>query len=190
MFETVFNIIGFSWMIFEIGVGQLMYAKEDNSKVQDSNTLNWVNIIIYGSIIAGFVTKYSMEEVGVFARSDTFITWMGLIIMACGLILRAASIFTLKKFFTVNLAINDEHRLINQGLYKHVRHPSYSGSIISFIGMGIAFGNILSLALLVIPVTTLFIWRINIEEKMLVNAFKEEYQQYRERSWRLFPGVY
>jgi len=190
MFDTTFTVIGFSWMIFEIAVGQLMYANEDKNELHDANTLNWVNIIIYSSIIAGFYCEYAIEEIGVFAQSNTDITWFGLIVMGLGFVLRVTSIITLRKYFTVNLAINNEHKLINQGLYKYVRHPSYSGSIMSFIGMGIAFGNALSLILLVIPVTALFMWRIAIEEEMLVGAFKDKYLEYKENSWRLLPWVY
>jgi len=190
MFDTIFMVVGFSWMIFEIAVGQLMYANEDKNEIHDSNTLNWVNIVIYSAILAGFFFKYGIDELGVFAKHDSTLAWAGLVIMSMGFVLRVTSIITLRKYFTVNLAINNEHKLINQGLYKYVRHPSYSGSILSFIGMGIAFGNILSFLLLVVPVTALFMWRISIEEEMLVGAFKEEYQEYRQHSWRLVPWVY
>lgn len=190
IFEVFFSIIGFTWMIFEMIVGKTLHAKEEESNIQDSNSFSRVKLVIYISLALGCIFNYAIEEVAVFAEEGSQLAWTGLLIMLIGFFVRVMAIVTLKKFFTVNLAINHEHKLINKGLYKYVRHPSYLGTIISFIGMGIAFGNWLSLVAMVVPVTLLFAWRITLEEKMLIQAFPSEYVEYQQRSWRLFPGFY
>ena len=99
------------------------------------------------------------------------------------------SILTLRKYFTTNVAIRDDHRIIKSGVYRFVRHPSYSGSIISFFGLGLVFVNWLATIILVVPITIAFMKRIKIEERALENAFGEEYISYRKSTWLLFPWL-
>lgn len=190
MFEILFNIVCVSWMIFEIVVGKVLYAKEDKNEIQDSNSLPRLKLVIYCSLALGLIFYYFVGDFAIFAEVGSTIAWVGLGIMSTGFLIRIVSIISLRKYFTVNLAINHEHKLINKGLYRYIRHPSYLGSILSFIGMGIGFGNWFSLVFMVVPVTLLFAWRIGIEEKMLIKAFSSEYIEYQKRSWRLFPGIY
>jgi len=193
MFEIFFTIIGVSWMVFEIVVGKKLHAKKEESDIQDSNSLIKVKLVIYISIALGFIFGGAggiVNETAIFAEEGSRAAWIGLFVMSIGFLVRIIAIVSLKKFFTVNLAINHEHKLINKGLYRYIRHPSYLGSILSFVGMGMAFGNWFSLLFMVIPVTLLFAWRIGLEEKMLIEAFSSEYLEYKQRSWRLFPGVY
>ena len=106
------------------------------------------------------------------------------------MIIRFIAIRTLGNFFTVNLAVHSDHRIIQHGLYKFIRHPSYSGLLISFIGLGLSMNNWLSLLLVVVPILLIMLHRINIEEKMLGKQFGSEYAAYRKRTWRLVPGIF
>ena len=115
---------------------------------------------------------------------------LGGVLFILGLILRWYSIIYLGQFFTVNVAIAADHRVIDTGPYRFVRHPSYSGSLLEFLGFGIIFGNWLSLALLVLPVGLAFGRRIAIEERALSEALGEAYVRYMARTKRLIPGIY
>ncbi len=106
------------------------------------------------------------------------------------MILRITAILSLKKRFTTNIAIQDDHSLKTSGLYSLIRHPSYTGSLISFAGLGIAFGNCLSFITIMIPITAVFIYRISLEEKMLGKHFGKEYEEYKEKTKKLIPFIY
>jgi protein-S-isoprenylcysteine O-methyltransferase Ste14 len=64
------------------------------------------------------------------------------------------------------------------------------GSIVSFLGLGIALHNWIALFVVVVPVTGSFLRRIEIEEKALLVAFDGEYAAYCRRTKRLIPFLY
>jgi len=88
------------------------------------------------------------------------------------------------------LEIQPQHRLVETGVYRHVRHPGYLGQLFVFLGIGLALANWISLLALLVPIGTAFAHRINVEEQVLREHFAEAYDAYRRRSWRLIPGLY
>ena len=76
------------------------------------------------------------------------------------------------------LAVRDDQRLIQHGPYRWLRHPSYTGALMLFLGMGLALGNVLSLVVLMLPVPLAFLRRIHVEEAALAAA------QSARRAWR------
>jgi protein-S-isoprenylcysteine O-methyltransferase Ste14 len=116
--------------------------------------------------------------------------WIGIALIVAGIIVRATAIITLGRFFTVNVMIHSDHKLVDRGLYSIVRHPSYSGSLLSFIGLGLAFGSWLSLVVILIGAGTGFVYRIHVEEAALVSALGDDYRRYAARTKRLIPGIY
>ena len=114
---------------------------------------------------------------------------LALVLILSGMAIRWASILTLGRLFTVNVAIHAEHRLVESGPYRFVRHPSYTGLILAFLGVGVSFGDGLSIAAILVP-TTLAVWnRILKEEGALRKAFGDSYDAYAARTKRLIPGV-
>ena len=107
-----------------------------------------------------------------------------------GLALRWYAIIYLGRLFTVNVAIAADHPLIDSGPYRYIRHPSYTGALLAFLGLGISFGNIVSFALVVVPPCVAFMRRIAIEEAALARALGERYVLYMARTKRLIPGLY
>ena len=85
--------------------------------------------------------------------------------------LRFWSICVLAHFFTVDVTIGAGHELIRHGPYRMLRHPPYTGALMTFLGFGLALGNAWSLLVLMVPVTIAFLWRIRIEGAVLADAF-------------------
>jgi protein-S-isoprenylcysteine O-methyltransferase Ste14 len=107
-----------------------------------------------------------------------------------GLIIRWVSIYKLKAFFTVTVSIQKDHKIVNSGIYKHIRHPAYLGSLISFLGLGMALQNWLSLLIIVFPIFGALSYRIYVEEKVLNREFGEEYARYVSHTKKIIPGIY
>jgi protein-S-isoprenylcysteine O-methyltransferase Ste14 len=97
---------------------------------------------------------------------------------------------TLKKYFTVDVTIMDDHRLIRSGLYKYIRHPSYSGLLISALGLGITMVNWLSVIIIFIPQTVMILMRIKEEEIALAKRFGGDFKDYQSKTKRLVPYIY
>jgi protein-S-isoprenylcysteine O-methyltransferase Ste14 len=84
----------------------------------------------------------------------------GFLLFLGGLILRWYSIGYLGRYFTVDVSISAEHKLIDSGPYRYIRHPTYTGALLAFLGLGFCFGNWLSILFLTLPIIAAFLWRI------------------------------
>jgi protein-S-isoprenylcysteine O-methyltransferase Ste14 len=88
------------------------------------------------------------------------------------------------------LRVVDEQTVVDRGPYRWVRHPSYTGLLLTLVGLGLALGNWLSvLTLVVLPVAGLVV-RIRVEERALLGALGEPYREYAGRHRRLVPGIW
>ena len=113
----------------------------------------------------------------------------GLALFLCGIALRWYSIWYLGRYFTVDVSIAAEQRVINTGPYRLIRHPSYTGALLAFLGFGFCLGNWMSI-LLLFPVLGAFMWRIHVEESALREGLGENYRAYMRQTKRLIPFVY
>ena len=186
-FRLLFLIISIVWVTSEVLLLVLRRSKND-SKDYDRGSIKWLNLIIYSSV--ALAVSFGFIGIGLIHTTFLVLPWIGLCIIIIGLIIRWTAILNLRKFFTTNIVIQSDHRIIRLGIYRFVRHPSYSGAIISFCGLGLAFSNLFSFIIMVLPITTAFIKRIQLEEKALRSAFGEEYTDYCNTSWALFPWIY
>ena len=106
-----------------------------------------------------------------------------------GLAFRWWAVFTLGRFFTVDVATHDDHALVDTGPFRLVRHPSYTGLLLAFIGFGLSLGNALSLLVLMVPIVAALWYRMRVEEDALRQALGAAYDGYCARTKRLIPGV-
>ena len=107
-----------------------------------------------------------------------------------GFATRWTAIFALGKFFTVDVEISDQHKLKTEGIYKMVRHPSYLGLILIVAALGLCTQNLVSLAVIIIPIFVAMNYRITVEEKALTDAFGTQYIAYSEKTAKIIPWIY
>ncbi|HEY1583011.1 MAG TPA: isoprenylcysteine carboxylmethyltransferase family protein [Chthoniobacterales bacterium] len=159
-----------------------------SARRKDRMTLPLLWTVIGLSIWTAFYLQAKFPQ-GAFAhRRSAYLA--GLTLFAIGLIVRWAAIIHLGRFFTVNVAIAEDHQLVTTGPYRHVRHPSYTGTFLIFLGYGLCMLNIYSLAAVFLPVVIAFLWRIHIEEEALRGAFGDKYEDYAARTRRVIPFLY
>jgi len=158
------------------------------SSGKDRFTLPLLWLVITLSIFGGFFCRAALPQFQL--PHPTFFYVVGLILFVLGIVIRWVAIIQLGRFFTVNVAIAKDHELITTGLYRYLRHPSYSGTFLIFLGFGLCLLNWISLAILFIPITCAFLWRMRIEESALKEAFGERYQEYARSTARVVPLVY
>jgi protein-S-isoprenylcysteine O-methyltransferase len=116
--------------------------------------------------------------------------WTALGLFAAGIALRWCAILHLGRMFTVDVAIAADHRLIASGPYRLIRHPSYAGALLAFLGLGLTLGSLPALATLLIPCCAAYAYRIHIEEAALQRGFEGVYVAYAHRTRRLIPWLY
>lgn len=115
---------------------------------------------------------------------------VGIVLMWAGIALRQWAVLTLGRYFTVVVRVASDQHVVVRGPYRWVRHPSYTGLLLSLVGLGAALGNWLSvLALATLPTIGLVI-RIRVEEAALLSALGDSYREYAEHRRRLVPGLW
>jgi len=160
----------------------------DRQASADKGSLPVIWITTFAATTAAFAAAGRFGFADVPALRDT--PAVGLTVFALGVLLRWYAIVHLGRFFTVNVAIADDHRLIDTGPYRWLRHPSYTGWLTAVAGLGLCLGNAVSLAILVVATLGLILWRIGLEEKALRTAFGDAYAVYARKTARLVPFLY
>jgi len=178
----------FLFPISEIALAILRRASKADSASRDRGSMWILWVVITLSVLGSIV--FQRMDLGRMALSGNLLDVLALAVMICGLVIRWTAILTLGKFFTVNVAIGEDHRIVQSGLYRFVRHPSYTGLLVIFFGMGLAFHSWLSLATLILPIGAGLALRIAVEERALHAAFGADYDAYAARTWRLIPWVF
>jgi protein-S-isoprenylcysteine O-methyltransferase Ste14 len=113
----------------------------------------------------------------------------GIAVMLTGFCIRWAGMWTLRKFFSANVAVQSDHRLVIAGPYRFVRHPGYFGGWLGFVGLGLALGNGIAMILLTVFTLPGFLYRTHVEENALNGAFPD-YRPYAARVKRFLPFVW
>ncbi len=115
---------------------------------------------------------------------------IGSTIMLLGIFVRTWAISSLGNSFSTFIAIKANQRIVRAGPYRLVRHPSYLGSLLGFVGFAVALGSVVGICATLILVSMGYYRRINIEEQTLLCSFGDEYGDYMKKTKRLVPLVY
>jgi protein-S-isoprenylcysteine O-methyltransferase Ste14 len=176
------------WVGSEIALGFARRSGTRGADSRDRSSLRILWTIIVASITASmFLTGLHR---GTFGGSGTIWPNLGRSLIVAGMALRWWAILSLGRAFTVDVAIAQDQRLVDHGLYRVIRHPSYTGAILSFVGFGLMLGSWPSLLAIVVPITAAFHYRIGVEERALCEGFGEAYVRYMQRTRRLVPFLY
>ncbi|WP_220197840.1 methyltransferase family protein [Ktedonospora formicarum] len=114
----------------------------------------------------------------------------GIACVIVGTCWRWYAILTLGSFFTGKVMIARDHRLIQHGPYRYLRHPSYTGILLVIFGFGLMTTNILSAIALTLGMLGGLLYRMQVEEKALQQTFGETYHEYKSRTWKLLPFLF
>lgn len=166
----------------------LMRRSDSSARAEDRGSLRLLWITIAVSLSAGIFCSHAVPAFGSTLLRSLMVP--AVVLLAAGLMIRWYAILYLGRFFTVNVAIAADHHVVDTGPYRFVRHPSYTGCLLIFLGLAILSANWLSSALILLPPITAFMHRINLEEAALRSALGDSYEVYCARTPRLVPFLY
>jgi protein-S-isoprenylcysteine O-methyltransferase Ste14 len=115
--------------------------------------------------------------------------WSGILLMISGALLRWHCVKMLGSLFNPAVIVKHDQQIVERGAYRWLRHPSYLGAIILFVGMGLALTNWFSLAIIALALCVVYGYRISIEEQALVQTLGAPYSRYMSRTKRLIPFI-
>lgn len=153
----------------------------------DAGSLRLIWLVVAASIAAAFFIARAFPQ-GTLHDVD-FARTTGIAIFILGAALRWYAIFYLGRYFTVDVRVAEHQHVVDTGPYRFIRHPSYTGAFLQFLGLTLCIGNAWSMLTLV-PIGLVFSYRIRVEELALERGLGEAYASYRRRTKRLIPFVY
>jgi protein-S-isoprenylcysteine O-methyltransferase Ste14 len=115
---------------------------------------------------------------------------LGVVIGWLGLLLRWWSFVSLGKYFTVVVKTSKDQPVVDRGPYRVLRHPSYTGLLLAFAGVGLMLGNWVSAVGAVGLVLMALICRLRIEERALSAELGDRYREFAASRARLIPYVW
>jgi protein-S-isoprenylcysteine O-methyltransferase Ste14 len=147
------------------------------------------------------VAMYAIGLVGGFGFANRLEGWriggdprlvfgIGLALMFAGMAFRLWAVLTLGRFFRTAVQVLDDHRLVGEGPYARLRHPSYTGALVTLAGIGVALGNWLGLAWILGFGLIGFGRRIEVEDAALKARFGPAYDDYARGRRALVPFVW
>ena len=104
-----------------------------------------------------------------------------------GVLVRQYAIAILGRFFSLTLQIAEDHMVVEKGPYRLIRHPSYTGILITFIGLGLAVQSWGAVLVLLLFFGISFGYRMRVEERTLLSGLGRDYASYMKRTKRLIP---
>lgn len=116
------------------------------------------------------------------------VTLAGIALMVGGEVFRLYAIRSLGRYFTFMVAVHPGQHVVETGPYRLIRHPSYTGSLVTVFGICLAMANWLSL-LGMFCAALGYLYRIRVEEGALLEGLGEEYRAYQRRTKRLIPYI-
>lgn len=179
--RLVFWLTVIFWWVIDFYV--LVLRKNGYHKILERKSKFIITFLIFlGVFLAVYPLNFRMiwqtREFGTFQIA-------GSIVLTIGVFLRFFSIMTLGKHFTPDIGVLEDKKLVTKGLYSKIRHPSYTGEIIAFLGLALVFQHIPSSIFIFVFPTIAFVYRAIVEEKKLIEEFGEEYLEYKKRT-RMF----
>jgi protein-S-isoprenylcysteine O-methyltransferase Ste14 len=114
----------------------------------------------------------------------------GIVILVGGLVLRGAAIRTLGVYFTGTVRVSSDQPVVTTGPYRFLRHPSYSGLLLAFVGLGLISVNWIGLAVMIVLPLPPILWRIHAEEHALLATLGDRYGDFAAQRKRLIPLVW
>jgi protein-S-isoprenylcysteine O-methyltransferase Ste14 len=181
-FAIPFWIVFFFAFVREGRVIRGSFASEPSA--QDRGTFR---VLVFGSPVAVIAAGAASLLPWLTIPYPVVAATLGTIMLIAGAVLRRYCFNALGKSFTGTVIVTQDQRIVQDGVYRYVRHPSYTAAILMFTGMGLALGSWISVAILFLAHCLLYGIRVAVEEKALLETLGEPYREYMTRTKRFIP---
>lgn len=153
--------------------------------------LFFVGTLLYVVVLPTTKTSYDWaRQTYLFTQLDIagWWGWLGLVLALGGLGLLAWSHHALAQFWSPEIQVRGDHRLIQHGPYQRIRHPMYSSLFCFFAGVSLISASLL----LAVPAALVSLYLVNrtrAEERLLTSHLGLPYREYAQVTGRFFPTL-
>jgi len=182
---VLFDTAYFVWIVSELFGAVLVPRLRGRGATRVRRDRGSGALIIFTVFISiGLALGFGYSGVGVL---PDWVFYPGIFLMLLGVLVRQWAIAVLGRFFSLTVRVATDHRVVTRGPYRLVRHPSYTGVLITFIGLGLAVQSSGGLLVLLGVFSLCYGYRIRVEEKTLLSELGQDYASYMKRTKRLIP---
>jgi len=151
-------------------------------------TGEWLFLPIYLGVTGSFLLP--PIEFYFFARPVSWTVVMtGLLLAGAGTIIRYSAIDTLGEQLSTHVEVRPNHKLVDTGLFRYVRHPGTTGAVILLVGAALILQAYYSIIYVVGFLGTFLVTRMFVEERHSA-ALLPGYREYMARTKRLIPFIF
>ncbi len=176
------------WLVLET-IGFRTKRSGDPTKARDRGSFRLLMALLWLALGLAFALSFLLPQATILWHRTT-VFFVGIGLMLAGLAFRFYAMSLLGRFFTYDVAVHAGQTVVEAGPYRYIRHPSYTGALVTLVGLGLALGNWAGLLALLACMVPAYAYRISVEEAALLAALGEPYKQYVRRTRRLIPFVF
>jgi len=189
------NLMG--WVLLVIGVGYIAggiiyyWVKKGQVVVVRKETGDrsfWLILPGFLMVFFGSPLEY-LYILEVLPRS-TWMQWLGIVLIAAGVALRILTRWAIKGLYSGVVQVRQDHRLVQEGPYRFIRHPGYAGFFLMALGISVAYSSLIGLLAILILFLPGLAYRMKVEEILLIGHFGGEYLNYRGKTKKVIPWIW
>jgi protein-S-isoprenylcysteine O-methyltransferase Ste14 len=189
--STIFYAATSLWFILEM-VG-IITQRSSSSGQSKPNRRDRGSLI---ALLAGMAVGITLAINFIFYFPDARLPaqpvffYLGIFLLLAGLAFRWYAVIVLGRYFTRDVIVRSDHVVVQHGPYRYIRHPAYSGTLLSMLGLGLAMGNWTSLVALIVCGLAGHLYRVRVEEQALIESIGQPYKDYMSRTRRFIPFIW
>jgi protein-S-isoprenylcysteine O-methyltransferase Ste14 len=182
---VAFWVVFYVWLGSEWWLGYRLHRIPSDATNRDAGSKWWLIASVWVTAAAGIGLALAFPGAAI-TKGPIEVFVVGLVLMVAGMALRWYSIRVLGASFTMDIATRPGQLVVQSGPYARIRHPSYTGGLMTLLGVLVCCVNFASLAALALALAG-YTLRIRVEERALASELGLPYCDYMRRTKRLIP---
>jgi protein-S-isoprenylcysteine O-methyltransferase Ste14 len=163
---------------------QLRLGRGASSK--DRGSYSALQILVAVGVVLGSQSALHMPRATITGQRP-MVFFLGSGVAVLGSVISWAAVCHLGRCFTGVVAVRPDQPVVQSGLYHLIRHPSYLGQRLVFLGYALTLTNWISIPAVMVFVVPGYVYRIRVEEQALGDCIGAPYREYMARTYRLLP---
>ena len=184
---SIFFVVYAVWLLSELVIGGIIPRSRRHGtpiRYEDRSSRLLISLSMFLSLMIAFLFAAS----GI-ASLPSGAFYLGIGLMIAGILLRQWSIAVLGRYFSRTVGVQEGQAVVDRGPYRLVRHPAYTGSLLTMVGLGFVLQSWGAVLVLIAFFGVAFGYRIHVEEAVLTSKLGDEYVAYAKKTKRLIPYV-
>ncbi len=190
MFNSIFKIVYFMELVLITAVRSLGTAKYRRTGVKQdrSSTLDTILLALNGvgmliPILYVFSSWFDFADYSL----PAWLSWVGTVLFAGAALLLWGTHQAMGRNWTPTLGLREDHHLVTEGVFHYIRHPMYAAHLLWALAAPLILTNWIAGFSMLIPQIAQYWLRVGAEERMMLEAFGDQYRTYLDRTGRIFP---